>query len=105
VRHGYDGMLRASAHWLEAWDEQTFEAVRLWDAEDLVFLGARESGRGKISGIPMEHESTFVFTLSGGRLSASRSSAPNAKPSTPWAWRSGRGFRVPDRESRVRPRA
>jgi ketosteroid isomerase-like protein len=66
--HGYDGMLRASAEWLEAWDEQTFEAARVWDAGDFVFVGARETGRGKISGVPMEHESTFVYTLSQDRI-------------------------------------
>jgi ketosteroid isomerase-like protein len=66
--HGYDGMLRASAEWLEAWDEQTFESARVWDAEDFVFVGTRESGRGKVSGVPMEHESTFVCTLSQGRI-------------------------------------
>jgi ketosteroid isomerase-like protein len=65
---GYDGMLRASAEWLEAWDEQTFEVARVWDAEDFVFVGTRESGRGKISGVLVEHESTFVYTLSQRRI-------------------------------------
>jgi ketosteroid isomerase-like protein len=49
------------------WD-QTFEAARVWDAEDFVFVGTRESGRGRSSGVPMEHESTFVYTLSQGRI-------------------------------------
>ena len=66
--HGYDGMLRASAEWLEAWDQQTFEIARVWDAENFVFVCTRESGRGKVSGIPMQHESTFVFTLSRRRI-------------------------------------
>jgi ketosteroid isomerase-like protein len=66
--HGYDGMLQASAEWLESWDEQTFEAARVWDAEDFVFVVTRESGRGRSSGVPMEHESTFVCTLSQGRI-------------------------------------
>jgi ketosteroid isomerase-like protein len=66
--HGYDGMLRASAEWLEAWDQQTFEATRVWDVENFVFVGARESGRGKVSGVPMDHDSTFVYTLSAGRI-------------------------------------
>jgi ketosteroid isomerase-like protein len=66
--HGYDGMLRASAEWLEAWDEQTFDVARVWEAEDLVFVGAQELRRGKISGIALEHESIFVFTLSQGRI-------------------------------------
>jgi ketosteroid isomerase-like protein len=66
--HGYDGMLRASAEWLEAWDEPTFEAVRIWNSGDFVLVATRESGRGKISGVPMEHESTFVYTLAEARI-------------------------------------
>jgi ketosteroid isomerase-like protein len=62
--HGYDGMLRASAEWLEAWDEHTMEAARVWDAGNFVFVVTRESGRGKISGVPLETESIFVYTLS-----------------------------------------
>jgi ketosteroid isomerase-like protein len=57
---GYGGLLQASAEWLEAWDEHTIEAARMWDAEDFVFVATRESGRGKISGVPMQTESIFV---------------------------------------------
>src|SRR6476469_3941902 len=66
--HGYDGMLRASAEWLEAWDAHTIEAARFWHAGDFVFVGTRESGRGKISGISLETESTFVFTMGQDRI-------------------------------------
>jgi ketosteroid isomerase-like protein len=66
--HGYDGMLRASAEWLEAWDDHTMEAARVWDAGEFVILATRESGRGKISGVPLETESIFVYTLSQGRI-------------------------------------
>ncbi len=65
---GYDGVLRSSAEWREVWDEHTFEVVRMWDAEDFVFVAHRESGRGRISGVPMESESTFVYTLSQSRI-------------------------------------
>jgi len=30
------------------------EAARVWDTGDFVILTARESGRGKISGVPLE---------------------------------------------------
>jgi ketosteroid isomerase-like protein len=66
--HGYDGMLRASAEWLEAWDDHTMKAARVWDAGEFVILATRESGRGKISGVPLETESIFVYTLSQGRI-------------------------------------
>src|SRR6478736_9791343 len=65
---GYDGMLRASAEWLEAWDQESFEAVRVWDADSFVFVAMRESGQGRISGVPIENNSTFVYTLSEGRI-------------------------------------
>jgi ketosteroid isomerase-like protein len=66
--HGYDGMLRASAEWLEAWDEHTMEAARVWDAGDFVILATREWGRGRISGVRIETESIFVYTLSEHRI-------------------------------------
>jgi ketosteroid isomerase-like protein len=66
--HGYDGMLRASEEWLEAWDEHTFEAAHVWDVGDFVFVRTRESGRGRISGVRIETESTFVYTLSEHRI-------------------------------------
>jgi ketosteroid isomerase-like protein len=66
--HGYEGMLRASAEWLEAWDEPTLDAARAWAVQDFVFVGTRESGRGKVSGVPMEYESIFVYTLSQDRI-------------------------------------
>ncbi|HEY0517577.1 MAG TPA: nuclear transport factor 2 family protein [Solirubrobacteraceae bacterium] len=65
---GYDGMLQASAEWLEAWGEHSIEPARVWDVEDFVFVAARESGRGKISGVLLATETTFVFTVSEGRI-------------------------------------
>jgi ketosteroid isomerase-like protein len=66
--HGYEGLLRASAEWVEAWTEHTFEVVRAWDAGDFVFVCVRESGRGKTSGVPMETETTFLYTLSERKI-------------------------------------
>src|SRR4051794_35238085 len=54
--HGYDGLLRTSAEWLEAWDEHSLDAARVWGEGDFVFVATRESARGKMSGIPMETE-------------------------------------------------
>jgi ketosteroid isomerase-like protein len=66
--HGYEGFMRSTAEWLEAWDEHAFEATRIWSAANFVFVGTQESGRGRISGVPMEAQSTFVFTLSQRRI-------------------------------------
>ena len=65
---GYDGMLQASAEWLEAWDAHTMEPARVWSAGDFVLVATRESGRGRISGVPLETESIFVYTLSQARI-------------------------------------
>jgi ketosteroid isomerase-like protein len=65
---GYDGMVRASAEWLEAWDEHAMEAGRVRHAGNAVLVAVRETGRGRISGVTLETESTFVFTLSEGRI-------------------------------------
>jgi ketosteroid isomerase-like protein len=66
--NGYAGMLQASAEWLEAWDAHTMELARVWSAGDYVLVATRESGRGRISGIPLETESIFVYTLSQARI-------------------------------------
>jgi ketosteroid isomerase-like protein len=68
--HGHEGLLSMSAEWLEAWDEHVFEAGRITDRGDVVFVQTRESGRGRTSGVPMKLESTFVFTLSRGKVTA-----------------------------------
>ena len=44
------------------------EPIRIWGAADFVFVETQESGRGRISGVPMEARSTFVFTLSQRRI-------------------------------------
>jgi ketosteroid isomerase-like protein len=66
--HGYDGLLRAAAEWLEAWDEHTFVAARFWAVGDHVFMATRESGRGASSGVPLEMQSVFVSTVRDGTI-------------------------------------
>ena len=68
--HGHEGLLSMAADWLEAWDEHVFEAERITDRGDVVFVQTRESGRGRASGVPMKLESTFVYTLSRGKVTA-----------------------------------
>lgn len=68
--HGHEGLLSMPSEWLEAWDEHVFEAGRITDRGDVVFVQTRESGRGRTSGVPMKLESTFVFTLGRGKVTA-----------------------------------
>jgi ketosteroid isomerase-like protein len=66
--HGFAGIRQASSEWTDAWAEHTIEAVEFLDAGDCVLMRTREVGRGRTSGIPMQTGSTFVFTLSNGKV-------------------------------------
>jgi ketosteroid isomerase-like protein len=66
--HGLAGLRQASSEWTDAWAEHTIEAVEFLDAGDSVLVRTREEGRGRTSGIPMHTGSTFVFTLSNGKV-------------------------------------
>jgi ketosteroid isomerase-like protein len=65
---GYEGLLRMSAEWVEAWEGHTIEAVRIQDHGDLVFVSTREQGRGRTSGILIESEAMFVMTVRLGKI-------------------------------------
>lgn len=66
--HGIAGLRQASSEWTDAWAEHTIEGVEFLDAGDSVLVRTREEGRGRTSGIPMQTGSTFVFTLSNGKV-------------------------------------
>ncbi len=66
--HGTDGLLEFLGEWAEAWADYSFDVLRVSDQEDRVYLTARQSGHGKRSGIPIDDEVTFVFSLRGGRI-------------------------------------
>ena len=62
-------MLRSSTEWREVWDEHTFEVVRMWDAEDFVFVAHREWGERKDQRRPNgERIPPLVYTLSQSRI-------------------------------------
>jgi ketosteroid isomerase-like protein len=70
-RRGYEGLLQASAEWVEAWDEHTLEVARVWGAGDLVVVSARESAHGKtrVSGVAGSCSgSSFSASASAGSL-------------------------------------
>jgi ketosteroid isomerase-like protein len=61
--HGVDGLIAFLGEWAEAWDEYTFEVLRVRDVGDLVIATARQRGQGKRSGVPIDDEVTFVFSV------------------------------------------
>jgi ketosteroid isomerase-like protein len=66
--HGTAGLIEFLGEWAEAWEEYSFEVLRVWDEQDRVYLTARQGGHGKRSGIPIDDEVTFVFSMREGRI-------------------------------------
>jgi ketosteroid isomerase-like protein len=66
--HGPEGLLAMMADWLGTWDDWTIE-VNSFSAEgEHVFFNALQRGRGKSSGVPIESDVTFLFTLRDGAI-------------------------------------
>jgi ketosteroid isomerase-like protein len=66
--HGTAGLIEFLGEWAETWEEYSFEVLRVWDEQDRVYLTARQSGHGKRSGIPIDDEVTFVFSIREDRI-------------------------------------
>ena len=67
--HGHDGLFQALSDWIDAWDDYTFEITRLSSVGEFVLATARQGGRGKSSGVPIDDDVVFVFTIDDGRIS------------------------------------
>jgi uncharacterized protein len=66
--HGHDGLMQQLTEWVDTWDGFSIEILRIRDAGDLVIVIAREHGQGTRSGVPMDDEVTFVFTVEGAKV-------------------------------------
>jgi ketosteroid isomerase-like protein len=66
--HGHDGLLAAMAEWVGEWDDYSIEVLRVRDVGDYVLVDTRQRGRGKGSGVPVESEVPFVFTVRQGKI-------------------------------------
>jgi ketosteroid isomerase-like protein len=66
--HGVDGLIAFLGEWAEAWDEYSFEVLQVRDVGYAVLATARQRGQGKRSGVPVDHEVTFAFSLRDGRI-------------------------------------
>ncbi len=66
--HGHEGLKDVMASWIGTWEDWSIEPLRMWDSGDFVFVTALQRGRGRGSGVPMEAEVTFVFTIQGGAI-------------------------------------
>jgi ketosteroid isomerase-like protein len=69
-QRGHRGVVEALAIWPEQWDEYRIELLRVDAAPgDKVFVAQRSSGRGKQSGVEVDMDFSFVFTLREGKIS------------------------------------
>jgi uncharacterized protein len=68
VHRGPEEVRRWMAGWLGAWESYTAEAEEVIDAGDQVVVVHYERGRGKGSGVEVEHRVTNVFDLRDGRV-------------------------------------
>jgi ketosteroid isomerase-like protein len=68
-QRGHSGVLEAFAIWPEQWDDYRIEISRIVaDSGDYVVVATRQGGRGKQSGVEVETEMTFVFTVRDKRI-------------------------------------
>ena len=68
-QYGHSGVLEAFAIWPEQWDEFRIEPPRvIADPGDHVVVAARTRGRGKQSGVEVDMEFAFLFTVREGKI-------------------------------------
>jgi uncharacterized protein len=67
VFRGREGVAQFAAMIRETWDEWHFEPERFLEAGDRVVVFVQIRGKGGASGVPIELESTHVWTIRFGR--------------------------------------
>jgi ketosteroid isomerase-like protein len=69
VFHGHVGVTEAVRTWLGAWEDWRLEVEEIIDLRgDRVLVLATESGRGKGSGIEIEHPHGMIATVRSGKI-------------------------------------
>lgn len=69
LQHGHDGVLEAFGIWPEQWDDFEIEIQGIVaDPGDYVVVATRQSGRGKQSGVEVQMDFTFAFTIARGKI-------------------------------------
>jgi ketosteroid isomerase-like protein len=70
VFHGREGLDELAAMLADTWDTWRFEPERFLDAGDLVVVFARILAEGGASHVPIEIETTHVWTVRSGRAAS-----------------------------------
>jgi len=75
---GYEGVREAMQHWLEDFEEYSYEPQEIVDCGDDVLVIAGEEGQGAASGVPVTAESYQLFTIRDGKVLRFRSFSDRA---------------------------
>jgi ketosteroid isomerase-like protein len=66
--HGHEGLRQVMADWIGTWADWSIELLDAREADGLVLATAVQRGRGKGSGVPIQSEVAFLFTLRAGTI-------------------------------------
>jgi ketosteroid isomerase-like protein len=66
--HGHEGLIRAMRDWVGTWEDYSIDVLGMSETNDHVLVSCRQRGRGKVSGLAMEHHVHFLFTVRHGKL-------------------------------------
>jgi ketosteroid isomerase-like protein len=70
--HGRDALMRVWHAYSDEFDEFRWDVERLFGVEDRVFLQVRERGRGRQSGVEVDWQRWWVYTLRDGLIVRAR---------------------------------
>jgi ketosteroid isomerase-like protein len=70
---------RAMQHWVDLWDDYSYEAEDVLDAGDSVVVLFRERGRAKASGASVELLGATVWTIRDGKVASSKTYTDRAE--------------------------
>ena len=66
--HGHEGLRQVMTEWIGTWADWSIEMLGAREVNGLVFVTALQRGRGKGSGVPIQSEVIFVFTVRRGAI-------------------------------------
>ncbi len=67
-QRGHSGVLEAFRIWPDQWDDYQIEILRIADLGDYVVVTSRTGGRGKQSGVEVEMDFSFVFSVRDAKI-------------------------------------
>jgi hypothetical protein len=66
--HGHAGLAEVMSEWIGTWEDWSIEIRSARAVGELVLVDAFQRGVGRGSGVPMEADVTFLFTVRDGKI-------------------------------------